>query len=161
MKRRLPVFASAAVAAAGLLLSSGTAHAHAVFDTGMVTVKAETRAVKLDVDGITVELNKVSDPGVQVRVATGEGSESAITMTRHGAGENGCSAADDLGKGTLNRTIVVRDGVWATVYVKVQYTTTTPIGASWVTVLEPLGPAGVTVTGLGLVDGVPVSICVA
>ena len=160
MKRRLPVLASAA-AAAGLLLSSGTAYAHTVFDTGMVTVHAETRAVKLDVDGVTVALNKVSDPGVQVRVTTGEGSESASTMTRHAAGENGCSAADDLGKGTLNRTIVVRDGAWATVYVKVQYTTTTPIGASWVTVVEPLGPVGVTVTGLGLVDGVPVSICVA
>jgi hypothetical protein len=160
MKRRLPVLATAA-AAAGLLLSSGTAHAHTVFDTGMVTVKAQTRAVKLDVDGVTVALNKVSDPGVQVRVTTGEGDESMISMTRHGAGENGCSAADDLGKGTLNRTIVVRDGAWATVYVKVQYTTTTPIGVSWVTVLEPLGPVGLTVAGLGLVDGVPVSICVA
>ncbi|HEX2048393.1 MAG TPA: hypothetical protein VHF27_11540 [Acidimicrobiales bacterium] len=160
MKRRLPVLASAAAAAAGLLLSSGTAYAHTVFDTGMVTVKAETRAVKLDVDGVVVALNKVSDPGVQVRVTTGDGDRS-ITMTRHGAGENGCSAADDLGKGTLNRTIVVRDGAWATVYVKVQYTTTTPIGVSWVTVLEPLGPVGLTVAGPGLVDGVPVSICVA
>ena len=64
MKRRLPVFASATVAAAGLLLSSGTAYAHTVFDTGMVTVHAETKAVKLDVDGVTVSLNKVSDPGV-------------------------------------------------------------------------------------------------
>lgn len=161
MKRRLPVLASAAVAAAGLLLSSGTAYAHTVFDTGMVTVEAETRAVKLDVDGVTVSLNKVSDPGVQVRVTTGEDDESTITMTRYGAGENGCSAADDLGQGTLNRKIVVRDGAWSTVYVKVQYTTTTPIGVSWVTVLEPLGPVGLTVTGLGLVDGVPVSICVA
>ena len=137
MKRRLPVLASAAAAAAaaGLLLSSGTAYAHTFFDTGMVTVRAETRAVKVDVDGVTVALNKVSDPGVQVRVTTGEGSESAITMTRHAAGENGCSAADDLGEGTLNRTIVVRDGAGATVYVKVQYTPTTPIGASWVTVV--------------------------
>ncbi len=160
MKRRLPLLASAAAAAAGLLLSGGTAYGHTVFDTGMVTVKAETRAVKVDVDGLVVSLNKVSDPGVQVRVATGEGEES-ITMTRHGAGENGCSAADDLGRGTVNRTIVVRDGAWATVYVKVQYTTTTPIGESWVTVLEPVGPMGLTVTGLGLVDGVPVSICVA
>ena len=160
MKRRFPIVVSAAVAAAGLLLSGGAAQAHVVFDTGMVTVDAETRAVKLDVDGITFAVNKVSDPGVQVRVVTGEGEES-VTMVRHGAGENGCSAADDLSKGTLNRTIVVRDGVWATVYVKVQYTTTTPIGASWVTVVEPLGPLGLTVTGLGLVDGVPVSICVA
>jgi len=160
MKRRLPVIASAAVAAAGLLLSSTTAHAEVVFDTGMITVKAETRAVKLDVDGITFSVNKVSDPGVQVRVTAGEGTQS-ITMVRHGAGENGCSAADDIGGGTLNRTIVVRDGAWATVYVKVQYTTTTPIGTSWVTVLEPLGPLGVTATGPGLVDGVPVSICVA
>ncbi len=161
MKRRLPLFASAAVAAAGLLLSSGTAYAHTVLDTGMVTVHAATKAVKVDVDGVTVSLNKVSDPGVHVRVETGEGSETTVSMIRHGAGENGCMAADDLGKGTLNRTIIVRDGVWATVYVKVQYTTTTPIGESWVTVLEPVGPMGLTVTGLGLVDGVPVSICVA
>jgi len=95
-----------------------------------------------------------------VRVTTSEGRES-ITWTRHAAGENGCSAADDLGKGTLNRTITVRDGGWATIYLKVQYTTTTPIGTSWVTVLEPFGPVGMYVTGPGLVDGVPVGICVA
>ena len=160
MKRRLFVIVSAA-AAAGLVASGGAAHAHTVLDTGMVTVEAETRAVKLDVDGIVVSLNKVSDPGVQVRVATGEGEESSITMTRHAAGENGCSAADDIGRGTLNRTIVVRDGAWATVYVKVQYTTTTPVGTSWVTVLEPLGPTGMFVAGPGLVEGVPVSVCVA
>ncbi len=160
MKRRLPVIAATAVAAASLLASSGAAHAHAVLDTGMVTVKAETRAVKLDVDGIVVALNKVSDPGVQVRVTAGDGDSSIVTTT-HGPGENGCSAADDLGKGTLNRTITVRDGAWATVYVKVQYTTTTPAGTSWVTVLEPLGPTGVFVSGPGLVDGVPVSICIA
>ncbi len=160
MKRRLPILVSAAVAAS-LLLSSGTAHAQTVFDTGMVTVKAQTKAVQVDVDGLVVSLNKVSDPGVQVRVTTAEGSESTITMTRHGAGENGCSAADDIGGGTLNRTVVVRDGTWATVYVKVQYTTTTPIGTSWVTVVEPLGPTGLYVDGPGLVDGVPISICVA
>ena len=160
MKRRLPVLVSAAAAAAGLVLSGGSAYADAVFDTTMVTVHAETKAVKVDVDGVTVALNKVSDPGVQVRITT-DGGDGSITTTRHAAGENGCSAADDLAAGTLNRTIVVRDGAWATVYVKVQYTTTTPAGASWVTVLEPVGPAGVTVTGLGLVEGVPVSICVA
>ena len=160
MKHRLPVLASAAVAAAGLLLSSSAAYADTVFDTTMVTVKAETRAVKVDVDGVTFAVNKVSDPGVQVRVTT-NGADGTVTMTPHAAGEYGCSAADDLSKGTLNRTIVVRDGTSATVYVKVQYTTTTPIGTSWVTVLEPVGPVGLTVTGPGLVDGVPVSICVA
>ena len=124
----------------------------------MVTV-AETKAVKLDVDGVTVSLNKVSNPGVQVRVTASEGGGS-VTQTVHVAGENGCSAADDLSNGTLNRTLTISDGGSATIYVRVQYTTTTPAGASWVTVLEPFGP-GMSVSGPGLVDGVPVGICVA
>ena len=161
MYRRRSILVTAAFAAIGLLASSGTASAHTVFDTGMVTVKAETRAVKLDIGGDAfVSLNKVSDPGVQVRVTTAD-SETSISTHINAPGENGCSAEDNLGQATLNRTITVRDGVWATVYVKVQYTTTTPAGVSWVTVLEPFGPVGMTVTGLGLVDGVPVGICVA
>jgi hypothetical protein len=161
MTRRRSILATAAFAAIGLLASSGAAQAHTVFDTGMVTVKAETRAVKLDVGGDAFfTVNKVSDPGVQVRVVSAD-SDASISMHINAPGENGCSAVDDLGKGTLNRTVTVRDGAWATVYVKVQYTTTTPIGASSVTVLEPLGPVGLYVSGLGLVDGVPVGICVA
>lgn len=159
MKRRLPVLLSAAAAAAGLLLSTGSAYADDVFDTTMVTVHAQTKAVMVNVDGVSVALNKVSDPGVQVVVTT-DGGSGTVSMTRHAAGENGCSAADDLANGMLNRTVVVRDGAWASVYVKIQYTTTTPAGLSWVTVLEPVG-SGITVTGPGLIAGVPVDICVA
>ena len=161
MFRRRSILVTAACAAIGVLASTGTASADTVFDNGMITVKAEPRAVKLDIGGDAfISLNKVSDPGVQVRV-TGADSETSISTHINAPGENGCSAEDNLGKATLNRTITVRDGVWATVYVKVQYTTTTPAGLSWVTTVEPFGPAGLTVTGVGLVDGVPIGICVA
>ncbi|MDQ4088738.1 MAG: hypothetical protein M3163_00285, partial [Actinomycetota bacterium] len=64
MKRSIRVLGTAAVAAIGLLASSGSAYADTTFDTGMVTVMAETRAVKVDVGGITVvSVNKVSNPG--------------------------------------------------------------------------------------------------
>ena len=161
MIRRRSILVTAACAAIGLFASSGAASAHTVFDTGMITVKAETRAVKLDIGGdALIALNKVSDPGVQVRVVSAD-SDTSISMHVNNPGENGCSAEDNLANATLNRTITVRDGAWATVYVKVQYTTTTPAGLSWVTVLEPFGPLGMTVTGVGLVDGLPVGICVA
>lgn len=165
MKRNIRVLGTAAVAAIGLLASSGSAYAGTTtFDTGMVTVMAETRAVRVDVGGLAVvSVNKVSDPGVQVRVTADEGN-SPVVFTIHGPGENNCSAVDDPSKGTLNRTVTVQDGdlgAWANIYVKVQYTTTTPIGISTFHVLEPLGPTGVTVSGIGLVQGVPVGICVA
>ncbi len=161
MNRRIRVLGTAAVTTIGMLFSSGAAYADTVFDTGMVTVMAETRAIKVDVGGITVvSLNKVSNPGVQVRVTVGEGSEPVVS-TIHAPGENGCSAVDDPSKATLNRTITVHGGPWANVYVKAQFTTTTPIGLSSTTVLEPLGAAGLTVTGVTLVTGVPVNICVA
>jgi hypothetical protein len=161
MNRSFRVLGTAAVAAIGLLASSGSAYADTTFDTGMVTVMAETRAVKVDVGGVTVvSVNKVSNPGVQVRVTVGEGSEPVVSKV-HAPGENGCSAVDDPTKGTLNRSITVQGGPWANIYVKAQYTTTTPIGMSLNSVLEPLGPGGLTVAGPGLIVGVPVSLCVA
>ena len=161
MNRRIRVLATAAGAAVSLLASGGTAYADTVFDTGMVTVMAQTRAVKVDVGGITVvSVDKVSDPGVQVRVTVGEGSQPVVTAV-HGPGQNGCSAVDDPSKGTLNRSITVQGGPWANVYVKAQYTSTTPVGVSVTHVVEPLGPGGLTVTAPGLVAGVPVSVCVA
>lgn len=162
MIRIRSALATAAFATIAVLASSGAASAHAVFDTGMITVKAETRAVKLDIGGDAfVSLNKVSNPGVQVRVISAD-AEAAVSMHINAPGENGCSAEDNILNGTLNRTITVRDGVWADLYVKVQYTTTTPAGVSWVTVVEPFGPTGTPVAGLGLfVEGVPIGICVA
>jgi hypothetical protein len=163
MKRSFRVLGTAAVAAIGLLTSSGAAYADTVLDTGMVTVVAQTRAVRLDVGGITViSVNKVSDPGVQVRVTVAEGSNPVVS-TVYAAGENGCSAEDNVAMGTLNRSITVQGGPWAsaTIYVKAKFTTTTPIGLSTTHVLEPLGPAGLTVSGVTLVTGVPVNICVA
>lgn len=161
MKRSLRVLGPAAVAAIGLLASSGAAYADTVLDTGMVTVVAQTRAVRVDVGGIAVvSLNKVSDPGVQVRVTLGEGSQP-VGFTIYAPGENNCSAVDDPVRGTLNRTVTVQGGPWANVYVKAQFTTTTPLGVSATHVIEPFGSAGVTYTGLPLILGVPVSICVA
>lgn len=161
MNRRLRVLGTAAVAAIGMLASSGTAYADTTFDTGMITVMAQTRAVKVDVAGITVvAVNKVSDPGVQVRVTVGEGSQPVVA-TVHAPGENGCSAADDPTKGTLNRSIFVQGGPSANVYVKAQFTSTTPLGVSTTHVVEPFGPGGHTVNGVALVSGVPVSVCVA
>jgi hypothetical protein len=161
MNRHIRVLATAGVAALGMLVSGSTAYADTVLDTGMVTVMAETRAVKVDVAGVTVlSVNKVSDPGVQVRVTVGEGSQPVLSTT-HAPGENGCSAVDDPSKGTLNRSITVQGGPWANVYVKAQYTSTTPIGVSFTRVLEPLGPGGLTVAAPGLIVGVPVSVCVA
>ena len=161
MKRSFRVLGTATVAAFGLLLSSGSAYADTVLDTGMVTVVGETRAIRIDVGGLAVvSLNKVSDPGVQVRVTVGEGSEP-VAATTHAPGENNCSAVDDPSKGTLNRSITLAGGPWANVYAKVQYTSTTPLGLSTTHVIEPFGPAGVTYAGLPLVLGVPVSICVA
>jgi hypothetical protein len=161
MNRRIRVIGTVAVAAIGLLSSSGAAYADTVFDTGMVTVMAQTRAVKVDVGGMTVvSLNKVSDPGVEVKVTLGDGSDPVVSSV-HAAGENGCSATDDPSKGTLNRTITVQGGPWAIVYVKAQYTSTTPIGVSTTYVMEPLGPTGMTVAAPGLIVGLPVDICVA
>ena len=161
MNRPIRVLASAAAAAVSLLASSGTAYADTVLDTGMVTVMAETRAVKVDVGGITVvSVDKVSNPGVQVRVTVGEGGQPVVSAV-HAPGENGCSAADDPSKGTLNRSVTVQGGPWANIYVGAQYTSTTPIGISVTHVVEPLGPGGVTVAASGLVAGLPVSICVA
>jgi hypothetical protein len=162
MKRSIRVLGTAAVAAIGLLASTSTAHADTTFDTGMVTVEAQTRAVRLDVGGIAVvSVNKVSDPGVQVRVVLAEGNAPVVSAV-HAPGENNCSAEDDPAMGTLNRSIlVVGGGPWANIYVKVKYTTTTPIGVSVNHVWEPLGPAGLTVSGVTLATGVPINICVA
>lgn len=161
MKRRIVVLGSAALAAIGLFVSAGGAYANTVFDTGMVTVMAETRAVKLGVAGVTVlSVNKVSDPGVEVRVTADE-SMMPVATSVHAAGENGCSAADDIAHGTLNRTLMVQGGTWATIYIKVQYTSTTPLGISTQRVIEPLGADGMTVSGPALIVGVPVDICVA
>ncbi|HVL04813.1 MAG TPA: hypothetical protein VM388_02425 [Acidimicrobiales bacterium] len=161
MKRSFRVLGTAAVAAIGLLTSGGAAHADTVLDTGMVTVEAQTRAVRLDVGGITVvSVNKVSNPGVQVRVTVAEGSNPVVS-TVYAAGENGCSAEDNVAMGTLNRSITVQGGPWANIYVKAQFTSTTPIGLSTTHVLEPLGPTGLTVNGVTLVTGVPINICVA
>ena len=161
MKRRTCLIGSAAVAAIALVSAGGSAYADTTFDTGMVTVVAQTRAVRVDVGGLAVvSLNKVSDPGVQVRVTVAEGSNPVVS-TFFAPGENGCSAADDPARGTLNRSVAVQGGPWANVYVKAQYTTTTPIGLSTTHVVEPLGPAGLTVSGVTLVTGVPVNICVA
>ena len=161
MKRSIRVLGTAAVAAIGLLASGSSAYADTTFDSGMVTVEAQTRAVKIDVAGITVvSVNKVSDPGVQVRVTAGEGSQPVVTAV-HAPGENGCSAADDPAMGTLNRSVAVQGGPWANVYVKAQYTSTTPVGVSVTHVVEPLGPGGLTVAAPALVAGVPVSVCVA
>jgi hypothetical protein len=165
MKRSIRVLGTAAVAAIGLLASTNSAHAGTTtFDSGMVTVMAETRALRVDVGGsVVVSVNKVSNPGVQVVVTASEGT-APVSFVVHAPGENGCSAADDLTKGTLNRTLIVQSGdmwAWASIYLKAQYTTTTPIGVSTTHIVEPLGPAGVTVSGTGLVAGVPVGICVA
>ena len=161
MKRRIRLLGTAAVAAIGLLASSSSAYADTVVDTGMVTVMAETRAIRVDVGGVAVvSLNKVSDPGVQVRVTLGEGSEP-VGFTIHAPGQNNCSAVDDPAKGTLNRTVTVQGGPWANVYVKAQFTTTTPLGISTTHVIEPFGSAGMTYTGVPLILGVPVAICVA
>ena len=161
MKRSIRVLGSAAVAAIGLLASSSSAYADTVLDTGTVTVMAGTRAVRVDVGGTAVvSLDKVSDPGVQVRVTVGEGSQP-IGFTTHAPGENNCSAVDDPVKGTLNRTVTLQGGPWANVYVKAQFTTTTPLGISTSHVIEPFGTAGMTYTGLPLLLGVPVGICVA
>lgn len=161
MKRSVRVLGSAAVAVIGLLTSSGAAYADTVLDTGMVTVLAQTRAVRVDVGGIAVvSVNKVSDPGVQVRVTVAEGSNPIVSAV-YAPGENGCSAEDNVAMGTLNRSITVQGGPWANIYVKAQFTTTTPLGLSTTHVLEPLGPAGMTVNGVTLVTGVPVNICVA
>lgn len=161
MTRRTHVIGSAAIAAITALSVTGSAHAETTFDTGMVTVMAATKAVRADVGGIAVvSVDKVSNPGVQVRITAEEGSQPVVSTT-HAAGENGCGAADDPAAGTINRTITVQGGPSATVYVKAQYTTTTPLGVSTTTVLEPLGPGGTTVTSPALVPGVPVSVCVA
>lgn len=161
MKRSIRVLGTAAIASIGLLGSTSTAYADTTFDTGMVTVEAQTRAVRVDVGGIAVvSVDKVSDPGVQVRVTMAEGS-SPVVSTVYAPGENGCSAEDNVAMGTLNRSITVQGGPWASVYVKAQFTTTTPIGLSTTHVLEPLGPTGMTVDGVTLVTGVPVNICVA
>ncbi len=161
MNRRIRVLGTAAIATIGMLFSSGAAYADTVFDTGMVTVMAETRAIKVDVGGITVvSLNKVSNPGVQVRVTVGEGSEPVVS-TIHAPGENGCSAVDDPTKATLNRTITVHGGPWANVYVKAQYTSTTVLGISRTHVIEPFGPLGLTVGAVSVDTGVPISICMA
>ena len=161
MKRSFRVMGTAAIAAIGLLASSGNAYADTVLDTGMVTVVGETRAIRVDVGGLAVvSLNKVSNPGVQVRVTVGEGSEPLAAVI-HAPGENNCSAVDSPAKGTLNRTMTIAGGPWANVYVKAQYTSTTPLGFSITRVIEPLGPAGLTYAGLPLILGVPVSICVA
>jgi hypothetical protein len=163
MKRSIRVLGTAALAAIGLLASSSTAYADTTFDTGMVTVEAQTRAVRVDVGGIAVvSVNKVSNPGVQVQVTLTEGSAPVVSAV-YAAGENGCSAEDNVAMGTLNRSITVQGGPWAsaTIYVKAKFTTTTPIGLSTTHVLEPLGPAGLTVSGVTLVTGVPVNICVA
>lgn len=161
MNRRSRVLGSVAVAALALASGGGSAYADTTFDSGMVTVLAETRAVKVDVAGATVvSVDKVSNPGVQVRVVVGEGSEPVVS-TVHAPDENGCSAVDDPGKGTLNRSITVQGGPRATIYVKARYTTTTPLGISTTHVLEPLGPTGMTVAAPAPVVGVPVSVCVA
>ena len=161
MKRSIRVLGTAAIAAMGLLGSTSAAYADTTFDTGMVTVEAQTRAVRLDVGGLTVvSVNKVSNPGVQVRVTVAEGSNPVVS-TVYAPGENGCSAADDPAMGTLNRSITVQGGPWANIYVKAQFTTTTPIGLSTTHVLEPLGPGGLTVNGVTLVTGVPINVCVA
>jgi hypothetical protein len=161
MKRSIRVLGTAAVAAVGLLGSSTSAYAETVLDTGTVSAMAETRAIRVDVGGVAVvSLNKVSDPGVQVRVTFGEGSQP-VGFTVYGPGENNCSAVDDPVKGTLNRAVTVQGGPWANVYVKAQFTTTTPLGISATHVIEPLGPGGTTYNGLPLILGVPVSICVA
>ena len=161
MNRNARVLASAALTAIAVLSTNVAASAATTFDTGTVTVVAATKAVRVDVGGIAVvSVDKVSNPGVQVRVTADEGSEPGVSTT-HAPGENGCSAADDPGAGTLNRTVTVEGGPSATVYVKVQYTTTTPIGLSTTTVIEPLGPSGMTVAAAGLNGGVPVSVCVA
>lgn len=157
MNRPLRVLTTAAVASISMLTASSSAYADTVFDTGMVTVVAATRAMRVDVGGITaVSVDKVSDPGVQLRVTADDGSVPAVP-TPHAAGENGCSAADDPEAGTLNRTVAVQGGPSVSLYVKVQYTTTTPLGLSTTHVLEPLGPAGTSVVA----SGVPVSVCVA
>ena len=161
MKRSIRVLGTAALAAIGLLASSSSAYADTTFDTGMVTVEAQTRAVRVDVAGLTVvSVNKVSNPGVQVRVMVAEGSNPVVS-TVYAPGENGCSAEDDLSMGTMNRSITVQGGPWANVYVKAQFTTTTPLGLSKTWVLEPLGSAGLTVNGVALVTGVPINICIA
>jgi hypothetical protein len=161
MRRRIHLIGSAAVAAIATLSASGSAYADTTFDTGMVTVVAQTRAVRVDVGGLAVvSVDKVSNPGVQVRVTVGEGSKPVVDSV-FAAGENGCSAADDPARGTLNRRVTVQGGPSGNVYLKGQYTTTTPVGLSTTHVVEPLGPAGLTVSGVSLVTGVPVSICVA
>ena len=160
MSGRSRVAAVAAVSIA-VLGANGPAHAETTFDTGMVTVVAATRAVRIDVGGIAVvSVDKVSNPGVQVRVVTDEGSQPAVSTT-HAAGENGCSAADNPSAGTLNRSVTVQGGPSVTVYARVQFTSTTPLGLATTTVLEPLGPFGTVVDAPVVAAGVPVRICVA
>jgi hypothetical protein len=161
MNRRIRLLGTAAIATIGMLAFSGNAYADTVLDTGMVTVVSQTRAIRVDVGGIAVvSLNKVSDPGVQVRVTLGDGSQP-VGFTMYAPGENNCSAVDNPAMGTLNRTVTVQGGPWANVYVKAQFTTTTPLGISATHVIEPFGPGGMTYTGLPLILGVPVSVCVA
>ena len=153
-----------AVVALATLGATGTAHGEEnFFDTGDVTVYAQTRAVKVGVGDFSVSVDKVSDPVVRVWVKD-TFSEVGVTTTTYAAGENGCAAGDDLIAGTLNRSIGVSlDKGSATVYVKVQYTTTTPAGLSTTTVLEPFGPNGTTFSPLVYAEGEvpPISICVS
>ena len=153
-----------AVFAIGLLSATGTARAEDnFFDTGDVVVDAETRAVKVGVGAFSVSADKVSDPTVRVWVRDTL-SEVDVTTSTYAAGENGCAAKDDPLAGTLNRSIHVGlDRTSVTVYVKVQYTTTTPLGMSTTTTLEPLGPNGTTFSPLVHVAGElpPITICVS
>lgn len=150
--------------ALGILGATGTAHADEnFFDTGDVVVHTETRAVKVGAGTFSVSVDKVSDPTVRVWVKDTL-TEVDVTTTTHAAGENGCAAEDNLMAGTLNRSIAIGlDRTAVTVYVKVQYTTTTPLGVSTTTTLEPLGPTGTTFSPLVYLTGEvpPISICVS
>jgi hypothetical protein len=165
MNRRTRVLASTVAAAAAVFGLNASAYAASMYDTGMITVTGGTRAVRVAVGGADyVSVNKVSDPGVQVRVSV-DGTGAPL-MTIHQPGENQCSAADDLAAGTLNRTITLPAHVTGNIYVKVQYATTTPMGVSTTTVIEPLGASGLTIGGvnvlaLGTVLATPVDVCVA
>jgi hypothetical protein len=165
--------AAVVAVAAGLVTSTAVAHADPLPNSATVTTAATAvspastqRSVGVGVLGhYYVAVPKVSNPSVVV-TATGSAATPTVTVTRHAAGENKCSSADDPDAGTFNRTVWVTPSASGstTVFVGITYTTTTPDGVSTTTPLNPLGDSGTLLpTGLlGSSDPVQVTdICVA
>jgi hypothetical protein len=128
------------------------------------TVAASSKGLRVKAGSLDpVSVDKVSDPRVCL-FADGAPTAPTVSETTHPAGQNDCAAADDPGAGTLNRTVTVSPtlGGSATVYLLVQFVTTTPAGASTLNTVEPFGPfPGATFSSPPTGGGeVPVHLCV-